>query len=75
MILVVAYQKILQLSYVDKFLNDIHLEFRDKYKNELNSGANRNFHQFDFISEFQQILEDAEKWGKAFDHVINETAF
>lgn len=32
---VVAYQKILQLSYVDKFLNDIHLEFRDKYKTDL----------------------------------------
>ncbi|KAG5875102.1 hypothetical protein JTB14_020235 [Gonioctena quinquepunctata] len=35
LVFVVAYQKILQLSYIDKFLNDIHLEFRDKYKNEL----------------------------------------
>lgn len=38
LIFVVAYQKILQLSYVDKFLNDIHLEFRDKYKTDLHEG-------------------------------------
>lgn len=38
LVFVVAYQKILQLSYVDKFLNDIHLEFRDKYKTVLQEG-------------------------------------
>lgn len=38
LVFVVAYQKILQLSYVDKFLNDIHLEFRDKYKTDLHEG-------------------------------------
>lgn len=38
LVLVVAFQKILQLSYVDKFLDDIHLEFRDRYKNELSAG-------------------------------------
>jgi len=37
-VFVVAYQKILQLSYVDKFLNDIHLEFRDRYKTDLQEG-------------------------------------
>lgn len=37
LVFVVAYQKILQLSYVDKFLDDIHLEFRDKYKDVLQS--------------------------------------
>lgn len=31
LIFVVGYQKFLQLSYVDKFLNDIQLAFRDKY--------------------------------------------
>lgn len=31
LIFVVGYQKFLQLSYVDKFLNDIHLAFRDKF--------------------------------------------
>lgn len=35
LVFVVAYQKILQLSYIDKFLDDIQLEFRDKYKNVL----------------------------------------
>lgn len=35
---VAIYQKILQLSYVDKFLSDVHLEFRDKYKDPLSQG-------------------------------------
>lgn len=64
LIFVVAYQKILQLAYVDKFLSDVHLEFRDKYKNELDSRASRAFQEYDFMSEFNRILEDAEKWSK-----------
>lgn len=63
LVFVVAFQKILQLSYVDKFLNDVHLEFRDKYKNDLR-GSSRNFQQYDFMSEFQRILVDAEDWGR-----------
>ncbi|KAJ9586851.1 hypothetical protein L9F63_019533 [Diploptera punctata] len=59
---VVAYQKILQLSYVDKFLNDIHLEFRDKYKTELQQ--RQYFQDFDFISDFKSILISAEQWGR-----------
>lgn len=66
LIFVVAYQKILQLAYVDKFLSDIHLEFRDKYKNDLVSRANRSFHKYDFLSEFNFVLEEAEKWGNEF---------
>lgn len=31
LVYVVGYQKLLQLSYVDKFLNDVQLAFRDKY--------------------------------------------
>lgn len=38
LVFVVAYQKILQLSYVDKFLDDVHLQFRDKYKDDLQNG-------------------------------------
>lgn len=38
LVFVVAFQKVLQLAYVDKFLNDIHLEFRDKYKDDLQNG-------------------------------------
>lgn len=46
LIFVVGYQKFLQLSYVDKFLNDIQLTFRDKFsdfdmKRILNSSFNK----------------------------------
>lgn len=62
MVFVVAYQKILQLSYVDKFLNDIQLEFRDKYKNELSS---RNFYfDYDFGNTYKDVLVAVEKWNK-----------
>lgn len=58
----VAYQKILQLSYVDKFLNDIHLAFRDKYKNDLSDG--RYYQEFNFIERYNTTLQSAEHWGK-----------
>lgn len=62
LVFVVAYQKILQLSYVDKFLNDIQLEFRDKYKNELSS---RNFYfDFDFGDTYKNVLVAIENWSK-----------
>lgn len=64
LVFVVAYQRILQLAYVDKFLSDVHLEFRDKYKNELMSRASRSFQEYDFLHEFNRILQDAEKWSK-----------
>lgn len=62
LVFVVAYQKILQLSYVDKFLNDIHLAFRDKYKNDLADG--RYFQEFDFVDRYNSTLQSAEQWGK-----------
>ncbi|XP_055912514.1 signal recognition particle receptor subunit alpha homolog [Eupeodes corollae] len=62
-VLVVAFQKIIKMSYLDKFLNDAHLEFRDKYKNELSSGEKVNF-EYNFTKEFQRILAEAESWGK-----------
>nr|XP_022899959.1 signal recognition particle receptor subunit alpha homolog [Onthophagus taurus] len=62
LVFVVVYQKILQLSYVDKFLNDIHLEFRDKYKNDLSDG--KYFREFNFRNSFNSILHAAEEWGK-----------
>ncbi|KAL5019860.1 hypothetical protein ScPMuIL_002752 [Solemya velum] len=59
LVFVVAYQKILQLSYIDKFLSDIQLEFRNKYKDDLqNSNTSRNF---DFLVDFQQILMENEQ--------------
>ncbi|GJQ87634.1 putative signal recognition particle, alpha subunit, N-terminal [Trypoxylus dichotomus] len=62
LVFVVAYQKILQLSYVDKFLNDIHLEFRDKYKNDLSNGS--YFGKFNFQESFNSVLRSAEEWAK-----------
>lgn len=62
LVFVVAYQRILQLSYVDKFLNDVHLEFRDKYKNELQGG--RHIIDFDFKTAFDKILRECETWGE-----------
>lgn len=63
LVFVVAYQRILQLSYVDKFLNDVHLEFRDKYKNELQSGP--HVIDFDFKSCFDRLLRECELWAKS----------
>lgn len=63
MIFVVAFQKILQLAYIDKFLSDIQLEFRDKYKNELTTQG-REFHTFNFGDEFSRLLKTAEDWGR-----------
>ncbi len=55
----VAYQKILQLSYIDKFLNDIQMEFRNKYKDDLQQGKiARDF--TDFNSDFKRILKETE---------------
>lgn len=72
LIFVVAFQKILQLSYVDKFLSDIQLEFRDKYKNELSSGIGRSFQTYEFVDEMRQLLSDAEEWGNIYQKQQNE---
>ncbi|XP_078041639.1 signal recognition particle receptor alpha isoform X2 [Augochlora pura] len=62
LVFVVAYQKILQLSYVDKFLNDIHLEFRDRFKNELE--RSQWFYKFEFQSNYESVLAMAEQWAR-----------
>lgn len=64
LIFVVAFQKILQLSYIDKLLSDVHLEFRDKYKNELTNFKGRNFCNYDFRARFDSLLKNSEDWGK-----------
>lgn len=63
LVFVVAYQRILQLSYVDKFLNDVHLEFRDKYKNELQTGP--CIVDFNFKTTFDKVLKECEIWAKS----------
>ncbi|EFN89594.1 signal recognition particle receptor subunit alpha homolog isoform X2 [Harpegnathos saltator] len=62
LVFVVAYQKILQLSYVDKFLNDVHLEFRDRFKNELENAS--WFSNFEFEHAYRLVLERAEQWSR-----------
>ncbi|XP_078381300.1 signal recognition particle receptor subunit alpha-like [Oculina patagonica] len=61
LVFVVAFQKTLQLSYVDKLLNDIQLEFRDKYKDDLEAGVMRNY---DFNDDFNRLLKEAEMRSK-----------
>lgn len=63
LVFVVAYQKILQLSYVDKFLDDIHLEFRDRFKNQLEK-SHWFFDYGQFADNYHTILLEAEQWGK-----------
>lgn len=43
-------------------MNDIQLEFRDKYKNEL-SGRNY-FYEYDFSEQYKAILHTVESWSK-----------
>ncbi|KAI0220040.1 Signal recognition particle receptor subunit alpha [Lamellibrachia satsuma] len=62
LVFVVAYQKILQLSYMDKFLSDIECEFRNKYKDDLRQGMiSRNFDFSDTFRNILQLTEDAHK--------------
>ncbi|KAF5397477.1 Signal recognition particle receptor subunit alpha, partial [Paragonimus heterotremus] len=50
LLFIAAYQKILQLTYVDKFLTAIALEFRDKYKNKLQCNEIMcNFDDFNIV--------------------------
>lgn len=67
LVFVVAYQNILQLSYVDKFLTDIQLEFRQRYKDVLLGGpAVWGRHDFSsFSGSFTQVLKDREEESKA----------
>ena len=60
-LLQVAYQKNLQLGYVDKLLTDIQIEFRDKYKDELEAGSLQGC---DFDESFHRLLKDAETQQK-----------
>lgn len=62
LVFVVAYQKILQLAYVDKFLDDVHLEFRDKYKGDLLCG--NFFNNYDFSTEYKELVKTAEEYGR-----------
>ncbi|MGH0144048.1 UNVERIFIED_CONTAM: hypothetical protein FKN15_045307 [Acipenser sinensis] len=67
LVFVVGFQKILTLTYVDKFLDDVQLRFRDRYKNQLEQkGAMKLLNgSFQFQDDFQQLLREAEESTKA----------
>uniref|UniRef100_A0A7N8XFG6 SRP receptor subunit alpha n=1 Tax=Mastacembelus armatus TaxID=205130 RepID=A0A7N8XFG6_9TELE len=65
-ILQVGFQKILTLTYVDKFIDDVQLHFRDRYKNELEQkGALKLLNSsFEFDNDFKKLLREAEEGSK-----------
>uniref|UniRef100_A0A672IVJ0 SRP54-type proteins GTP-binding domain-containing protein n=1 Tax=Salarias fasciatus TaxID=181472 RepID=A0A672IVJ0_SALFA len=67
LIFVVGFQKILTLTYVDKFIDDVQLHFRDRYKNELEQkGALKLLNNsFEFQDDFMMLLREAEESSKA----------
>lgn len=54
----VGFQKILTLTYVDKFIDDVQLHFRDRYKNELEQkGALKHLNfNYEFEDDFTMLL-------------------
>lgn len=54
----VGFQKILTLTYVDKFIDDVQLHFRDRYKNELEQrGALKLLNNsYEFEDDFNMLL-------------------
>lgn len=54
----VGFQKILTLTYVDKFIDDVQLHFRDRYKNELEQKGPLKLIQnnFEFEDDFLMLL-------------------
>lgn len=58
MLLQVGFQKILMLTYVDKFIDDVQHHFRDRYKNELeqNGAIKYLVNDFEFGDDFHQLL-------------------
>lgn len=53
-----GFQKILTLTYVDKLIDDVHKEFRDKYRNEFQQKGALGLLNgtFDFKDDFMRLL-------------------
>ncbi|XP_048369060.1 signal recognition particle receptor subunit alpha [Sphaerodactylus townsendi] len=66
LVFVVGFQKILTLTYVDKLIDDVHKEFRDKYRNEFQQKGTLGLLNgtFDFKEDFLRLLRDAEESSK-----------
>ncbi|XP_061449181.1 signal recognition particle receptor subunit alpha isoform X2 [Rhineura floridana] len=67
LVFVVGFQKILTLTYVDKLIDDVHKEFRDKYRNEFQQKGTLGILNgtFDFKEDFLRLLREAEESSKA----------
>ncbi|XP_054853827.1 signal recognition particle receptor subunit alpha [Eublepharis macularius] len=66
LVFVVGFQKILTLTYVDKLIDDVHKEFRDKYRNEFHQKGTLGLLNgtFDFKEDFLRLLREAEESSK-----------
>uniref|UniRef100_A0A8D0HG36 Signal recognition particle receptor subunit alpha n=1 Tax=Sphenodon punctatus TaxID=8508 RepID=A0A8D0HG36_SPHPU len=66
LVFVVGFQKILTLTYVDKLIDDVHKEFRDKYRNEFQQKGILGILSgtFDFQEDFLHLLREAEESSK-----------
>ncbi|XP_045929386.1 signal recognition particle receptor subunit alpha [Micropterus dolomieu] len=75
LIFVVGFQKILTLTYVDKFIDDVQLHFRDRYKNELEQkGAMKLLNNnFEFEDDFKKLLRETEESSKARSPTLMRT--
>ncbi|KAG7470488.1 hypothetical protein MATL_G00114370 [Megalops atlanticus] len=75
LVFVVGFQKILTLKYIDKFIDDVQLHFRDRYKNELEQrGALKLLNStFEFEDDFRQLLREAEETSRTRGPVSMKT--
>lgn len=63
LVFVIGYQKMLNLTYLDKLLDEIQLRFRDNFQDDLKS--NRHFQDFSgFTSEFSKVWKVVEEESK-----------
>ncbi|NXS14583.1 SRPRA protein, partial [Neodrepanis coruscans] len=75
LVFVVGFQKILTLTYVDKLIDDVHKEFRDKYRNEFQQKGALGLLNgtFDFKDDFMRLLRNAEESSKVRAPTVMKT--
>ncbi|NWT02701.1 SRPRA protein, partial [Mionectes macconnelli] len=75
LVFVVGFQKILTLTYVDKLIDDVHKEFRDKYRNEFQQKGALGLLNgtFDFKDDFMRLLRDAEESSRVRAPTVMKT--
>ncbi|KFQ16731.1 Signal recognition particle receptor subunit alpha, partial [Merops nubicus] len=75
LVFVVGFQKILTLTYVDKLIDDVHKEFRDKYRNEFQQKGTLGLLNgtFDFKEDFLRLLRDAEESSRVRAPTVMKT--